>query len=245
MACSAAGNLDLAIPNWVEPVRNNRVGAKSKGHKIHELIADLITFQYETTKLDEEGNEVTSRVYKNGPKDLLYTAEILTYVSEIWSTRRFKVLSEEPMKAHWLDQPTDTTADLVLYTQDEMHIFDWKVGKIQVDAIDNEQLLFYAATYGILASKAKQITVHICQPWAGGMEEWVITTERLKQFIDDAVEAQRKVLRGDTTFGPSDHCTFCPANPHSRGDKGGPFCPAMMQVLYPTTGTDEEAILNL
>ena len=52
------------------------------------------------------------------------------------------------------------------------------------------------------------------------------------------------MLAGDTTLVPNDHCTFCPANPHSRGDKGSPLCPPMMQKLYPFD-VDEDAILAL
>jgi hypothetical protein len=66
----------------------------------------------------------------------------------------------------------------------------------------------------------------------------------LAQFMADALKAEALVLAGDTTFGPSDSCTFCPANPHGRGSKGRPFCPAQMQMLYPDK-TNEAEILAL
>ena len=146
--------------------------------------------------------------------------------------------------ADWLDVPTPTTVDLVLHTQDEIHVLDLKAGKIPVEVIDNEQLLFYGASFGHLAPKAKHFTLHILQPWADGNSSWEVSTLRMAQFMDEAREAQRKVLAGDTTFGPSDHCMFCPANPHSLGDKGAPRCPAQMQLLYPQP-LDEDEILNL
>lgn len=237
MACPASGNLDKAIPNWEEPVREEKMGAKSKGHFIHELIADLITFSYETE----------TKVYKNNWRDLVAVAEILQAVAEIWQRRRFQVLSETSMKAEWLDDPTDTTADLVFYTQDEMHIIDFKMGKILVDLDDNDQMMFYAATYGILAPKAKEVNLYIMQPFApDGFQHIVVTTAELQAWMQKARASQKLVLAGDTTFGPSDHCTFCPANPHSRGDRGKPLCPAMMQVLYPQPpALDEDEILNL
>ena len=59
-----------------------------------------------------------------------------------------------------------------------------------------------------------------------------------------AKQAEQKIIAGDPTRTPSDNCTFCPANPHSRSDKGRPLCPEMMQLLYPM-GYDEAAILDL
>src|SRR5690606_13978941 len=109
----------------------------------------------------------------------------------------------------------------------------------------NKQLLFYAATYAALAPKAKGVNVYILQPWAGGNSHWYVDATTLKQFMDEAIAAQQKVLNKDTTFGPSDSCTFCPANPHSRGDKGRPLCPTMMDLLYPDRGANEDEILSL
>jgi hypothetical protein len=134
-------------------------------------------------------------------------------------------------------------ADLVLYTQDEMHIIDTKWGKIPVSVFGNAQLKYYAATYGILAPKAKGITVHILQPNVDNME-WVwLSADDIKAFMDDAIATQNAIEQGDVTFGPGDHCTFCPANPHSRGVKGKPLCPAMMGLLYPGK-MDEAAMLD-
>ena len=59
------------------------------------------------------------------------------------------------MVAEWLPSKPGTTADLVLYVADEIHVIDLKTGKIPVLVYDNQQLLFYAATYGHLAPKAK------------------------------------------------------------------------------------------
>ena len=45
-------------------------------------------------------------------------------------------------------------------------------------------------------------------------------------------------------LNPGDHCKFCAANPHTRGDKGTIMCPPMMDILYPRVTVDEEEILN-
>lgn len=223
MACPASGNLNDAILGWVEPVRDDMAGAKGVGSKRHALFAEF--------------NELST-------SEMRAMTRSLQYVADLRATRRFKVLVETTMKATWLQQEPETTADLVLFTQDELHVLDLKWGRIPVEVVDNEQLMYYAATYGHLAPKAKGVTVHILQPMAEGNSSWFISTTRLAQFMDEARKAEAKLLAKDVTFGPSDHCTFCPANPHSRGDKGSPLCPPMLQILYPST-VDEAAILDL
>lgn len=223
MACPASGNLDVAILGWVEPIRDESVGAKAIGTLYHEYFANIARLP---------------------ARDIYYLAQALQYVANIRSQRRFKVMVEQTVKATWLQTSPTTTADLVLYTQDEIHVLDLKTGKIPVEVHENEQLLYYAACYGELAPKAKGVTVHIVQPWANNMKSWHVTATRLGQFMDDARAAEQKLLAKDTTFGPSDHCKFCPANPHSRGDKGRPLCPTMLQMLYPQH-VDEDAILDL
>jgi hypothetical protein len=110
--------------------------------------------------------------------------------------------------------------------------------------VGNHQLLFYGVCFAPLAPLAKGITLHIVQPWADGNQSWFADTNVLQQFMADAIAAEQKILAGDTTFGPSDHCKFCPANPHSRGLKGKPLCPAMMKLLYPPI-VDEDEILSM
>lgn len=225
MACPASANIELAIPNWIAPVRDESAGQKAVGTARHKMIEPIVEL---------------------GASDMQRMIDVLQYVADLRKTRRFKVLVEEKVQATWLQSQPYTTADLVLYTQDELHVIDYKWGKIPVDVVDNEQLLFYDVCYAPLAPKAKQVTNHILQPYANNYDSAVVSTTELQKFMDAAIAAEKRVLAKDLTFGPSDkHCLFCPANPHSRGDKGKPLCPAMMQVLYPSAGVDEDAILAL
>lgn len=233
MACPASANLDVAIPGWKEPVRTVG-GAAQAGTDVHQVIQDLIGIKYETL----------TKTTKFSAKDMLAVARILQYIGELWSTRRFSVLSEETVEAHWLQTKPKTTGDLVFYTQDEIHVLDTKWGKIPVDVNDNEQLMFYALAYAGLAPRAKGVTVHILQPRADNMDSQFLPTTKLAQFKADTIAAEAKILAKDLTFGPSDHCTFCPANPHSRGVKGSPLCPTVLNIHYPKL-VDEDEILNL
>lgn len=223
MNCSASGNLEAAIPNWTPPAEDpNADTAANRGTQMHEMLAML--------------NALTAGEFVRFTKALLYIAEVR-------AKRRFNVLIEHTEMASWLKSPVPTTADLVLYTQDEIHIIDFKWGKIPVEVVDNDQLLYYAATYGKYAPKAKQVTVHIVQPNADIFEEWVIDTPTILDFMVKGIQVQDNLFAGQVDFMPGDHCTFCPANPRSRGAKGSPYCPAMMDLYYPAP-FDEAAMLK-
>lgn len=223
MACHASANLGVAIPNWQPPVVDEMAGAKGKGTRMHALLEPMMDLT---------------------PRELDGMAKVLRYVADIRAGRRFSTLVESPVRAAWLSTQPTTTADLVLYTQDEIHVFDWKFGKIPVEVIGNEQLLYYAVCYAPLAPKAKGVMLHVLQPPADQYESWFADTNVIAQFMAAAQATELAVLQGDVTFGPSDHCKFCPANPHGRSDKGKPLCPAMMKLLYPPI-VDESEILGL
>lgn len=221
--CHASANLELAIPNWTPPVVDpTKDNAANRGTHIHEVFAQVMELS--------AGN-------------LEKFSEAIAYIARLRKRRRFKVLIEQPMIAEWLPSQPGTTADLVLYVQDEIHVIDLKTGKIPVAAGGNHQLLFYAATYGHLAPKAVEVHLHIVQPWADVMDEWLVPVSVLAAFMNDAVAADKAITSGSTQFSPGDHCQFCPANPHGRGLKGQPLCPTMLDLLYPRL-IDEDEILN-
>jgi hypothetical protein len=212
MACHASAHLELAIPNWSPPVVDHMAGAKGKGTMMHEMLEPI---------------------WDLSVSDMKHVVNVINYVANIKGKRRFNSLVEEKVVADWLPSKPTTTVDLVFYVADEMHIIDFKWGRIPVEVVGNKQLLYYARSYAHLAPKAKGVTVHIVQPYAGVFEDWFVDNTELLAFEKAAVATDVAISKGSVTFGPSDACTFCPANPHSRSDKGKPLCPAMMQVLYP------------
>lgn len=222
MQCSASGDLHTAIQNWNPPAEDRNANtAANRGTHMHEILADITVLS---------------------PKEMAGFGLAVQYIAELRARRRFTTLIEQTETSDWLNQPEPTTADLVLYTQDEIHVLDFKWGRIPVEVVENEQLLYYAATYAHHAPKATEVTLHIVQPNAGIFEAWTVDTVTLADFMRQAIAAQDGLLAGNLAFLPGDHCTFCPANPHTRGAKGSPLCPAMMHLLYPAP-FDEAALL--
>lgn len=222
MSCHASAHLDLAIPNWSPPVVDDMAGAKGKGTTMHHMLEPIWALSVGDQK---------------------HVINAINYVANVRSKRRFNVAIEETVVAAWLPSAPKTTADLVLYVADEIHVIDFKWGKIPVEVVGNKQLLYYARSYAHLAPKAKGVTVHIVQPYAGVFEGWLVDTNELLLFETEAIAADIAITKGSVTFGPSDGCMFCPAYPHSRSDKGKPLCPATMALLYPPI-VDVDEILN-
>jgi hypothetical protein len=225
MNCTASANLGLAIPNWVPPVDDPDADtAANRGTRMHAMFADVMSLSV---------------------KDAAMMAKAIEYVAQVRSTRRFKVLIEQPVVAEWLLTRPTTQADLVLVVADEIHIFDLKTGVIPVSPVENYQLMYYAVTYGPLAPKAAGAYLHIVQPWADVMEVWFADAARLFSFMTEAIRVEADIQTNVVTFSPGDHCLFCAANPHGRGARGRPNCPAMMELLYPQPPLDIDALLSL
>ena len=224
MQCPGSANLDLSIPGWIPPVVDHDAGAKGKGKKLHEYL--------------EQTSELSA-------KDLRALAEALSYMANLRSQRRFHLLAEDTRECFWLKTKPKTTVDVVLWTQDQLEIVDYKTGVIEVDAYENPQGMFYALNYLALAPKAKEVTIHIVQPWAkGGNSKWTVTRDRLMLFMKEAQRAEQEILNKSTRLNPGDACKFCPAFPHSRSEKGKPLCPVTLKMLYPDK-TDEDEILSM
>lgn len=214
-ACPGSANLPAAIPGWKDGTP--KVGnAADKGSFFHEIM------------------EMAGTLSR---PEMLNLIKALEYFATLRALRNFKMLIETELTIDFLTEPVSTRPDLVLHTQDEIHVVDWKAGKIFVDVNDNYQLMMYGLCVRPLAPKAKGVWLHVVQPnskeWEPGLAMVFVTMQQLDQFKQEMIDADQRIANGDLTLVPGDHCTFCPANPHSRGLKGSPLCPEMMAVLYP------------
>ena len=221
MECPGAANLEEAIPGFVTPppVKGGMADEGSKVHSALEVIFSLT------------------------PKNTTRVLQCFAEIQSLRETRRFKILSEETVECEWLPSKPETTADLVFYLKGELHIIDLKWGAIEVELDDNWQLFFYAKSYLHFAPEAKEVYLWIAQPKAGGLQCIVVTREEVEEFALRAIEADERITRKDLTLVPNNDCTFCPANPHTRGPRGNKMCPEQSKVLYPDN-TNEEAMLN-
>lgn len=298
MQCPGSANLELAIPGYVEPQRDEMAGAKGVGTRMHDsfrplaawdlmeldLLSDLIwnysqlhwkkrrallddpteaeSEAWLTTTLNLLAGDPTrdnlvkwlielDKEERLPPQMLLYVFNTVVELSNLryaYKPDFYQTFAEKSLTCSWLRSAPMTTPDIVFALPERLIVVDYKTGKIPVSPVANDQLMFYAVsalfTYYKPEDfhKVQAIELVIWQP--GHHESWETDMVTLEKWMTEAQAADNRIISKDLTLRPGSACTFCPANPHSRGDKAPPYCPAMMTVLYPNT-TDEEAVLDL
>ena len=110
------------------------------------------------------------------------------------------------------------STDLVGRVGDRAVVLDWKFGDgVVVDAVENKQLMFYAAACMRTESAqwafdgATEIECIIVQPPM--IRRWVTTPERIKQFEQELVQAVKAAQQPDAKLAVGDHCRWCAAKP--------------------------------
>lgn len=271
MACPGSANLELAIPGYVDPPRDDMAGAKGVGTRAHEVMEPFATMDcdeldevYDATMkfqalhytkrrpIADDVNKTLTFIGDNGwttidlywfqkirdftPKMMRWIAECAARILDLKQDLAnlgylVDYKSEVNTEAVWLDSKPSVTTDVAVIGRDYLHVIDYKSGVIPVEAAGNAQLLFYAATLLDQAPDAREVTVEIIQP--GHNSQWTVRRKYLLHWMKQAQDADRRVTAKDLTLNPGEHCTFCPANPHGRGDKSVARCPAKYNQLYP------------
>jgi len=164
----------------------------------------------------------------NSPKQIRFLASALVYIAEILEENPdAEVFTEVKTKAAWLVTKPSTTIDVLIRAGNRIWIIDLKAGTTPIEVVGNEQLLYYAACF---VKDETEINLVILQE--DNIGEWTINRSYLEAWMKQMQESEFAILDGDLTLNIGSHCTFCPANPRSRGDKGYPFCPAQLEHLY-------------
>jgi hypothetical protein len=174
------------------------------------------------------------------PKTLRFLADTAEYMADLKArtTPGANVYGEQSVVATWLPSTPPTTPDVAIIGDYTLEIVDYKTGAIKVEPEDNDQLMFYAACWLKMAPHATEFTVHVLQP--GNLASWTAPISYLRGWMEKAIAADKRIQAKDLTLNPSDHCTFCPANPWGRGDKSEAKCPAQHKLLYPPVFDEDE-----
>jgi hypothetical protein len=110
------------------------------------------------------------------------------------------------------------STDLVGRIGSRAVVLDWKFGDgVVVDAVDNPQLMFYAAACmrtpeaAWAFEGATEIECIIVQP--PSIRRWVTTKQRIAEFERELVAAVKEAKRPDAKIQHGDHCRWCAAKP--------------------------------
>jgi hypothetical protein len=110
------------------------------------------------------------------------------------------------------------STDLVGRIGSRAIVLDWKFGDgVVVDAVENEQLMFYAAAamhtdaLKWAFEGATEIECVIVQPPM--IRRWTTTPERIAKFEQELVQAVKAAQQPDAALKSGDHCRWCAAKP--------------------------------
>ena len=168
------------------------------------------------------------------PRLIHFMADSLSYVADIvmhldgYESGKVNIIVEAKKTVTWLRTQPKTTVDLIIDNGTSLHVLDLKMGDIEVSPIENQQLMYYAETWRTFEHDT--VVLHIMQ--RGYTDYWSVGLEQLDAWRNGMQASEDAILAGDMTFSPGSHCTFCPANPVGRGDKGNVFCQKMMAIAW-------------
>jgi len=113
------------------------------------------------------------------------------------------------------------TADMVIISNDTVHIIDLKLGKgVPVYADNNTQLMIYGLgileVYEMLYDiKTVKLTIH--QPRLQNLSCWEVSVKELKKWGEKVLKPKAAIaLKGEGDFVVGKHCRFCKAKNQCR-----------------------------
>jgi len=129
------------------------------------------------------------------------------------------------------------TADLVAYTDDTLHVFDYKYGMGPVSAYENEQLL--SCLLGAYDSLDYlfgfvNLVVHIVQPRIHNFTSWEVPLERLETF--------RTQLRATAMMIVSDKPRFQPGAKQCQWCRASADCKAQVEKVYAVSAQEFDPV---
>ena len=227
--CSASVALCEGLPNKSSVHADRGTAAHALAEMCFKQDKDTKFFIGETILLGEAGGDTAIVV----DEDMATAVQVyLDYVRRLPDT--FTVLHEQQLPLTPLTGEPDAsgTADTVAFDRDTLLIIDYKNGRgVEVDALDNEQMMTYAAAaraeYAMLGVFTK-FKVVIVQPNCDSISEFEFTDKQLDMFEVRISLASALALSGQGVFAPAEKtCRWCPAKA---------ICPALKKKVEDAIG---------
>jgi hypothetical protein len=187
----------------------------ARGTLLHNVIAELLEF-------DKRPEQCLGAQYK----DQILTPELLdekiipalALLDEVDPEKKMEYMVETRVAFGDFLPGVFGSTDLLGRKDKRAIVLDWKFGDgVLVDAVENPQLLFYAAAAmrtpaaQWIFEGAEEIECIIVQP--PSIRRWVTTPERIKQFEQELLYAVRLSSWPEPPMQEGDHCRWCAAKP--------------------------------
>jgi hypothetical protein len=187
----------------------------ARGTLLHNVIAELLEF-------DKKPEQMLGATYKSQTltQELIDEKIIpaLEALDEVDPEKQMEYMVETRVAFGDFLPGVFGSTDLLGRKGKRAIVLDWKFGDgVLVDAVENPQLLFYAAAAMRTPAAqwvfegAEEIECIIVQP--PSIRRWVTTPERVKQFEQELLYAVRLSSWDNTLMQTGDHCRWCTAKP--------------------------------
>lgn len=188
-----------------------------EGTLLHEAIADILDGRPDQIGREHNGITLTQELYD------AKLAPALALLDDLDPFKDGEFMCEARVDFGDFIPGAFGSCDLLLRVGKSAYVVDWKFGNgVPVEAIDNEQLLFYAAA-ALRGDKtrwvfegADRIEVVIIQP--PSLKRWEVSVPRLLAFERQLRSAVKASEDRAAPVVAGDWCRFCPAKA---------ICPAM------------------
>ena len=137
------------------------------------------------------------------------------------------------------------TADMVIITNDTVHVIDLKLGRgVEVSAVDNDQLKAYGLgvlTMADMLYDIETVRLTIFQPRLYTQSTWEITPDELRTWGEEILKPRGAMaLVGAGEFHAGSWCRFCKARNQCRARAESFLDLAKYEFRPPVLLTDEE-----
>lgn len=209
IACPASVKLCQKMPPQAESEH------AARGTLLHNVMAELLEF-------DKTPAQMLGATYKKQTltQELIDEKVIpaLALLDEVDPDRQMEYMVETRVEFYEFLPGVFGSTDLLGRLGSRAVVLDWKFGDgVLVDAVENPQLLFYAAAaMRTEAAKwvfegAAEIELVIVQPPA--IRRWVTDKARVISFEQELAKAVKIAQQDNATFALGDHCRWCTAKP--------------------------------
>jgi len=134
------------------------------------------------------------------------------YVESVWSEQQLvnadKVIVEEKRTIRLYGNNINLIMDTLLLGEDTASIIDLKTGNGDVDANDNEQLLFYA--YAVIQSYPQYQNIRLSIFQKGKLKTIEVSKDEVLDFFFDKEYIFNMISNNNLEYNPSNKaCKFC------------------------------------
>ena len=172
--------------------------AMREGTRLHELVAEVLNERIDSRSIDDEK-----------------VLDALDLFDNQFDPKAEALFDVEARVAFPWDKTIFGTADVIgCLSKTKGFVMDFKFGdNYQVDAIENAQLMFYAAAalesgHWSMQGRTDVELVIIQPPY---IRRWMIDIGRLREFSADLKRAVKLAQEPDAPIVEGEHCRFCPA----------------------------------